>query len=105
MRKTDVPARMHIKKGDAVIVLSGKDRGKVGEVITAYPSTGKVTLAGLNLVTRHQKPRRETPFGSLQTGLVEKPAPLYVSKVMLQCPHCEKGTRIQRVLQDDGRRA
>ncbi|HET6387017.1 MAG TPA: 50S ribosomal protein L24 [Armatimonadota bacterium] len=96
---------MKIKKGDTVIVLSGKNRGQIGEVIASYPKRGKVTVAGLNIVKRHQKAQRSSPFEAMQQGIIDKPAPLFISKVMLQCPHCRKGTRIHRVLQPDGRRA
>jgi large subunit ribosomal protein L24 len=102
MKQTTGAGHLHVKKGDTVIILSGKDRGEVGTVQAAFPSTGKLTVEGRNMVTRHQKPRRDTTFGAMQQGLVQKPAGLDGSKVMLQCPHCHKGTRPHRAVQPGG---
>jgi large subunit ribosomal protein L24 len=88
MKKIEGTGRLHVKKGDTVVILSGKDRGATGTVQTAFPSLGKVTVEGLNMVTRHQKPKRDSPFGQIQQGVVRKPAALWVAKVMLQFPHC-----------------
>nr|MDQ2733155.1 50S ribosomal protein L24 [Armatimonadota bacterium] len=60
------PQHVHVKKGDTVIILSGKDRGEVGVVSHAMPRLGKVTVEGLNMVTRHQKARRDTAFSAAQ---------------------------------------
>lgn len=95
------PQHVHVKKGDTVIILSGKDRGEEGVVTHAFPRQGKVTVEGLNMVTRHQKPRRDTAFSAMQQGTVKRPASLYTSKVMLQCPQCHKGTRPHREFRDN----
>jgi large subunit ribosomal protein L24 len=81
---------MEIKKGDNVVVLTGKDKGKKAAVIKAYPADNKVVLEGLNMVTKHVKPRGANQPG----GKVEQPAAIDVSNVMLICPECGKPTRI-----------
>src|SRR3546814_17410076 len=66
-----------IKKGDTVVILSGKDKGKTGEVTQSLPKDGKVVVAGVNIITRHKKPNQQDPQG----GLERKEAPPHVSKV------------------------
>lgn len=80
---------MAIKKGDTVLVLAGKNKGKKGKVIRVYPERGKVTVEGVNIAKRHQRPSR-----NFQGGIIEKPLPLQVSNVMLVCPRCSEPTRI-----------
>jgi len=82
---------MGIKKGDTVIVLSGKNKGKKGKVIKVLPDKGKVVVEGVGIVKKHQKPTR-----NFQGGIIEKPLPIFSSKVMLVCPRCSKPTRIRR---------
>ena len=74
---------MNVKKGDTVIVLSGKDKGKQGKVLGTVPSEAKVVVEGINKVTCHIKPR-----------IVEREAARYASKVQVVCPKCGKGTRV-----------
>lgn len=81
---------MEIKKGDNVVVLTGKDKGKKAAVIKAYPADNKVVLEGLNMVTKHVKPRSANQPG----GKVEQPAAIDVSNVMIVCPECGKATKI-----------
>ena len=81
---------LHVKKGDNVIVLSGKDKGKEGKIIEAQPKHGKVIVEGINKVKRHTKPSLKAPQG----GILTKEAPLHACKVMLVCPACNKPTRI-----------
>ena len=81
---------MNIKKGDTVVVLSGKDKGKQGRVNAVVPSEKKVVVEGVNMVTCHTKPRRQGEEG----GIVRREAPLYASKVQVVCPKCGKGTRV-----------
>ena len=81
---------MNIKKGDTVVVLSGKDKGKQGKVQAAVPGESKVLVEGVNLVTCHTKPRRQGEEG----GIVRREAALYASKVQLVCPKCGKATRV-----------
>ena len=82
--------KLHVKKGDTVVVLSGKDKGKQGKIITAMPKTGKVIVEGINKVKRHSKPSLKVPQG----GIITKEMPLHVCKVQLVCPACNKPTRI-----------
>ena len=81
---------MEIKKGDTVVVISGEEKGKKATVIKAYPSKRKVVLEGVNMVTKHMKPRGANQPG----GKVEQPAPIDVSNVMLVCPECGKATKV-----------
>ena len=81
---------MNVKKGDTVVVLSGKDKGKKGKVQGTVPSESKVVVEGVNMVTCHTKPRRQGEEG----GIVRREAALYASKVQVVCPKCSKGTRV-----------
>ena len=83
-------AKLHVKKGDTVVVLSGKDKGKQGKIITAMPSKGMVVVEDVNKVKRHTKPSMKTPQG----GILDKEMPLNACKVQLICPACNKATRI-----------
>ena len=87
---------MNVKKGDTVIVLSGKDKGKKGKVESTVPSESKVVVEGVNMVTCHTKPRRQGEEG----GIVRREAPLYASKVQVVCPKCGKGTRVAHKIED-----
>jgi len=80
-----------IRKGDKVVVLSGRDKGKTGEVISSSPKDGKVTVSGINVTTRHRKPTQLNPQG----GLERKEAPLHVSKVAVVDPKTGKPTRVR----------
>ena len=82
--------KLHVKKGDTVVVLSGKDKGKQGKIITAMPKAGKVIVEGINKVKRHSKPSLKVPQG----GIITKEMPLHACKVQLVCPACNKPTRI-----------
>ena len=81
---------MNVKKGDTVVVLSGKDKGKQGKVLSTVPSEAKVVVEGINMVTCHTKPRRQGEQG----GIVKREAALYASKVQVVCPKCSKATRV-----------
>ncbi len=82
---------MYIKKGDNVVVVSGKDRGKKGKVISAFPSKGMVIVEGINMRKKHERPRKEGSKGQI----IEKAMPLDVSNVMLVDPKGGKPTRIR----------
>ena len=90
-------AAAKIKKGDKVVVLSGKDKGKQGEVTKAFPKDGKVIVSGVNIITRHRKPTQVNPQG----GLERAEAPLHVSKVALQDPKTGKATRVRFEVKGD----
>lgn len=81
---------MKIKKGDIVLVISGKDRGRKGKVIEAFPRQGKVIIEGINLRKKHVKPKKSGEKGQI----VETPVPLNASDVKLICPKCGKAVRI-----------
>ena len=82
--------KLHVKKGDTVQILAGKDKGKQGKIISAMPKDGKVIVEGINKVKRHNKPSLKVPNG----GIVPKEMPLHACKVQLVCPACNKPTRI-----------
>lgn len=82
--------KLHVKKGDTVVVLSGKDKGKQGKIISAIPKKAQVVVEDVNKVKRHSKPSLKTPQG----GIISKEMPLNVCKVQLVCPACNKPTRI-----------
>jgi len=82
--------KLNVKKGDTVVVLSGKDKGKQGKVLQALPKKNKVVVEGVNKVKRHTKPSQKAPQG----GILTKEAPMHASKVMLVCPACKKATRV-----------
>ena len=90
---------MNVKKGDTVVVLSGKDKGKKGKVQSTLPKESKVVVEGVNMVTCHTKPRRQGEEG----GIVRREAALYASKVQVVCPKCGKGTRVAHKI-DDGKK-
>ena len=87
---------MNVKKGDTVVVLSGKDKGKQGKVQGTIPSEAKVIVEGINMVTCHTKPRRQGEEG----GIVKREAAIYASKVQVVCPKCGKNTRVGCELKD-----
>ena len=80
-----------IKKGDRVVVLSGKDKGKHGEVTRSMPKEGKVVVSGVNIITRHKKASQANPQG----GLERAEAPLHISKVALEDPKTGRATRVR----------
>jgi len=90
---------MKIKKGDTVEVLSGNDRGMRGAVRVALPKEGRVVVAGVNIIKKHQ---RRTGDVRTQVGIIEREAPIRVSIVALVCPHCDKPTRVGYRLAPDG---
>ena len=87
---------MNIKKDDKVVVLSGKDKGKQGKVIKADPKAMKVIVEGVNVATKHQKPRKQGEEG----GIIKVETPIYASKVQLVCPKCGKATRVGHKIAD-----
>ncbi|MBU0502129.1 MAG: 50S ribosomal protein L24 [bacterium] len=87
---------MKIKKGDNVVVLAGKDKGKKGKVLEVFPKDGTLIVERVNIVKRHQRASR-----NFQGGIIEKAATLQIAKVMLVCPKCSEPTRVKR--NKDGR--
>jgi large subunit ribosomal protein L24 len=89
-------AKLHIKKGDTVVVLSGNSKGVRGEVIATSPEEGKVLVAGANIIHKHVKARRQGETSSI----VDAEGAIYASKVALYCPKCDKGVRVHNELVD-----
>ena len=92
-------AGLHVKKGDRVIVIAGKDKGKIGEVIAAFPREQRVIVQGVNKVKKHQRPTAATAG-----GIVEKEAAIHVSNVAHVDPKDNKPTRIGVKILEDGRK-
>lgn len=82
--------KLKIKKGDKVIILSGKDKNKTGQIERVSTKTGKIVVTGLNVVKKHAKVSKKNPSG----GVIEIAMPLPISKVQLVCPNCNKATRV-----------
>ena len=91
---------MNIVKKDKVIVLSGRDKGKTGEVLSADPKAGKVVVQGVSVATKHQKPRKQGEEG----GIIKLETPIYACKVMVVCPKCSKPTRVAHKVGADGKK-
>lgn len=81
--------KLHVKKNDTVVVISGDDKGKKGKVLTVSPEEKKVIVEGVNIVTKHAKPRRQGETG----GIMKVEGALYADKVQLFCEKCGKATR------------
>ena len=91
---------MKIRKGDTVVIIAGKDRGKRGKVRRAWPDEERVIVDGLNMIKRHSRARR----AARQAGIIELEAPIHVSNVMLVCEKCGNPTRISFRFLDDGKK-
>lgn len=90
--------KVHVKTGDTVVVLSGKDKGKQGTVLAVSPKEGKVIVEKVNMVKKHVKPRRMGEPG----GIIEAEGAMYASKVQIVCPRCKQPTRVGHKLYEDG---
>jgi large subunit ribosomal protein L24 len=95
--------KMHVKKGDTVYVLSGKDSGKKGKVLDVDLKERKILVEGINIVTKHVKPRPNKGFQ--QGGLVHQEAAIHVDKVMLICGKCGLPTKVGRKVLENGNKA
>ncbi len=91
-------AKVHVKTGDTVVVLVGKDRGKQGKVLAVSPKESKVIVEGCNMVSKHVKPRRMGEQG----GIVKAESAIYSCKVQVVCPRCGKATRVAHKILEDG---
>ena len=89
-------SKVHVKSGDTVAVISGKDRGARGKVMAVSPSEGKVIVEKVNVVKKHVKPRKMGEQG----GIIEAEAALYACKVQLVCPKCGRPTRVGHVVEN-----
>ena len=89
---------LKIKKGDTVVVISGKDRGKQGKVVRTEAENAKIVVEGVNMATMHKKPRKQGNQG----GIVKTELPIYACKVMAVCPKCKEPTRVAMKVDDKG---
>lgn len=92
--------KVHVKTGDRVEVIAGKDKGKRGEVLRVIPKENRVVVEGINMVKRHHRPTQEM----MQGGIIEQPAPLHASNVKLVCRNCNEATRTGKRILADGRK-
>ena len=92
--------KVHVKKGDEVVVINGKYRGKRGKVMQVSPSEGKVIVEGVNIVTKHVRPRKMGEPG----GLIQAESALYADKVQLVCPKCGRPTRVGHKTDSKGKK-
>jgi len=90
---------LHVRKGDTVVVITGKDNGSRGKVIATMPEKKGVLVQGRNMIKRHQRPSAKHPTG----GIIEKEAPIDISNVKLVCPKCNENVRAKRVRLEDGK--
>lgn len=91
-------SHLHVKTGDTVVVIAGKDKGKQGKIKAAMPDKNRVVVEGVNIVKKHMKPTQANPKG----GIISKEAPIHVSNVMIVDPETKKPTRIKKIQQNDG---
>ena len=92
--------KIRLKKGDTVIVLAGKYKGKTGKIVATHPADNKVTVDGINIVKRHQKPNKAYPQG----GIIELTKPIWVSKVAAYEPMTKKASRVGYKIDKDGKK-
>jgi large subunit ribosomal protein L24 len=92
--------KLHVKKDDTVFVITGKDKGKKGRVIAAYPRENRVLVEGINMVKKHAKPSQQNPQG----GILNQEAPIHVSNVMLIDPKSGKPTRVGYKVLENGKK-
>lgn len=93
--------KMHVKRGDKVVVIAGKDKGKEGNVIAAFPEENKVIVEGVAMAKKHQKARMQ----GQASAIIEKEMPIDASNVMRVCPKCGKAARVGVKVFDDGAKA
>jgi large subunit ribosomal protein L24 len=91
---------LHVKKGDTVTVLAGKEKGRSGKILSVSTKKEKVFVEKVNMIKRHSRPTKAAPQG----GIIEKEGPLHVSNVALVCPKCAKPVRTRARVLDDGKK-
>ncbi len=91
-------SKLHVKKGDTVKILAGKDRDKQGKIIRVLGASERVVVEGRNMIKKSIRPSQQNPSG----GISNMEAPIHVSNVMLVCPHCSTPTRIAHRIDEDG---
>jgi len=90
---------MHVKQGDEVVIISGRNKGQSGRVREALPKKERVVVENVNIIKKHVK-----SMGNRQGGIIEVEAPIHVSNVLLYCPTCKKGVRTGHVFNDEGKK-
>jgi len=93
--------KMHVKTGDTVVVISGKNKGKKGKVLKAFPEANRVIVESVNMATMHKKPTKDNPQG----GIVKVEAPIHASNVLYFCENCKKAVRLATKVQENGTKA
>ena len=93
-------SKVHVKTGDTVVVINGKDRGARGKVMAVSPAEGKVIVEKINIVKKHVKPRKAGDA----SGIIETESAIYASKVQVVCPKCGKPTRVGTKIYEDGKK-
>jgi large subunit ribosomal protein L24 len=101
VKKQIEPAPIHLKKNDLVEVLSGREKGKTGKILRVIRDKNQVVIEKVNMIKRHSRPSPTTGQG----GIIEKEAPLHVSKVMLICPKCAKAGRVRMATTADKKKS
>ena len=91
-------SKVHVKTGDTVMIISGKDKGRKGQVLAVSPKEGKIIVEKVNIVSKHVKPRRMGEHG----GIITAEGAFYASKAMIVCPRCKKPTRVGHKINADG---
>ena len=93
-------ATIHVKKGDSVVVISGKSKGKRGRVLRVDKDAGRVVIEGVNMIKKHQKPTQKV----MQGGIIEKEGPVSAAAVMIWCPKCTKPVRTGHKVLENGKK-
>ena len=88
--------KLNVKKGDTVVVISGKDKGKQGKILAAMPEDQRVIVQNVNMITAHVKPRKQGDTG----GIIDAEGAIYASKVALYCSNCGQGVRVKSAVKD-----
>ncbi len=100
VKKNEIKTKVHVKKGDMVMVITGKNAGKKGKVLEVLPKENRVVVEGVNIVKRHTRPTKNIPQG----GIVEKEAPIASSNVMIFCVKCNSPRRINKEILANGKK-
>ncbi len=90
--------KLHVRNGDTVIAIAGRDKGKTGKVLQVFPRKERIIVEGINFVKKHTRPRPPEQQG----GIVRQEVPMHLSNVMLYCPKCKRGSRLGRRRLEDG---
>ncbi len=93
---TKYQKKLGVREGDTVVIISGDDKGKTGKVLEVSPAEGKIIVEGINMITKHMRPRRQGEEG----GRIQAEGAFYASKAMVVCSKCKKGTRIAHKIVD-----